>query len=212
MTAGRIEREALRLMVLADHLPEAPDLGLDRVRAALRGGATLVQARAKRAAAVDLLHWTRRLRTLCEKAGVPLIVNDRPDVALAAGAAGAHVGPDDLPPAEARRVLGDLVLGVSARDEARQRAAEAAGADYLGGGAFRATGTKSDAAIIGLDGIRELIVRSSIPVVVVGGVRPEDLPSIRRAGAAGVAVVSGILAADDPETAARAYSEAWARD
>jgi thiamine-phosphate pyrophosphorylase len=211
VSARPLDRAALRLMVLAGLDPEAPDDGLDRVRAALRGGATLIQARAKGAPAGELLAWTRRLLPLCDQAGVPLMVNDRPDLARAAGAAGAHVGPDDLPPAAARRVLDDLALGVSARTEARLREAEAAGAAYVGVGAFRATDTKTEAAVIGLEGIRRLIGATSLPVVAVGGIRPEDLPALRAAGAAGVAVVSGILAAGDPETAARAYSEAWER-
>ncbi len=198
-------------MVLADRVPEAADGGLGRVRAALRGGATLVQARAKNASAKELLAWTRDLLPVCGEFGAPLLVNDRPDVALAAGASGAHVGPDDLPPAAARRVLGDLALGVSARTEDRVRAGEAAGAAYLGIGAFRATGTKTEAVAIGLEGIRRLIALTPVPVVAVGGIRPGDLPELRRAGAAGVAVISGILAAEDPERAARAYSEAWER-
>jgi thiamine-phosphate pyrophosphorylase len=207
----RLARASLRLMVLADRDPDAGDGGLDRVRAALAGGATLVQARAKRASAAELLDWTRRLAPLCRESGALLIVNDRPDVARAAGADGAHVGPDDLPPAEARTVLGDLVLGVSARTEDRLRAAEAARADYLGVGALRATGTKTEAVAIGLEGIRRLVAATATPVVAVGGIRPGDLPAVREAGAAGVAVVSGILGAADPEAAARAYSEAWER-
>ncbi len=199
---------ALRLVVIVDLAPDGL-VPLDRVRAALRGGATLLQARGKGCAARDLLAGCRLLLPLCRRAGVPLFVNDRPDVALAAGADGAHVGPEDLPPEAARRVLGGRGLGVSARTPERARLAEAAGASYLGVGALRATGSKQDAIPIGLEGIGAVIAATRLPVVAIGGVRPEDAAPLKRIGAGGIAVVSGVMGAEDPERAARAYREAW---
>ncbi len=184
---------------------------LDRVRAALRGGATLIQARGKRCSARELLAASRLILPLCREARVPLIVNDRPDIAMAAGADGAHVGPDDLPPEAARRILGNRALGVSARSPDRARLAEAARASYLGVGALRTTGSKAEATAIGLAGIRAMVAATSLPVVAIGGVRPEDVAALKAIGVRGVAVVSGVMSAEDPERAARAYCEAWDR-
>jgi thiamine-phosphate diphosphorylase len=201
---------SLRLVVIVD-LPDDGAVPLARVRAALRGGATLIQVRGKRCAAVDLLAASRLLLPICRDACVPFFVNDRPDIAMVAGADGVHVGPDDLPPEAARRILGARGLGVSARSPDRARIAEAAQASYLGVGALRATGSKTDATPIGPDGIRAIAAATRLPVVAIGGVRPEDVTMLKAIGVRGVAVVSGVMGAEDPERAARAYREAWDR-
>ncbi len=137
--------------------------------------------------------------------GVPLIVNDRVDVALAAGADGVHVGQDDMPARLARRLLGpDGILGVTAAtlEEARQAVAD--GADYIGCNAVFATPTKPDTgAPTGVEGFRPLAHAVAVPVIAIGGVKAGNAGALIRAGAAGVAVVSAIVAADDPEQAAR---------
>jgi thiamine-phosphate pyrophosphorylase len=205
---GAFGASSLKLVVIVDLPPEgAPPL--DRVRAAIRGGATLIQARGKRCTARALLTACRLLLPVCREAGVPLFVNDRPDLALAAGADGAHVGPDDLPPEAARRILGGRALGVSARSMDRVRLAEAARASYLGVGALRVTGSKTEAPVIGLDGIRAMVAATRLPVVAIGGVRPEDAAILTAIGVCGIAVVSGVMGAEDSERAARAYREAW---
>ncbi len=205
---AEFDPSSLRLVVIVD-LPDDGIPPLDRVRAALCGGATLIQARGKRCSALDLLTACRLLLPVCREARVPLIVNDRPDIAMAAGADGAHVGPDDLPPEAARRILGARALGVSARSPDRVRLAEAARASYLGVGALRATGSKAEATPIGPDGIRAIVAATRLSVVAIGGVRPEDVPTLKAIGVRGVAVVSGVMSAEDPERAARAYREAW---
>lgn len=175
------------------------------LEAAVRGGVTSVQLRLKRATAAELVALARELVAALP---VPVLVNDRPDVVLAAGAAGVHLGPDDLPPALARRILGPAaVIGASVGTAAEVRAGEAA--DYWGIGPWRATGTKHDAGdAIGAAGFRTLQQRAGTrPCVAIGGLRPEDVPAALAAGAAGVAVISGILAAPDPERAAATYAE-----
>ena len=133
-------------------------------------------------------------------------MNDRPDVFLALGARGAHVGPGDLSPALAREILGpDRMLGVSVRAADRLARAERAGADYLGVGALRATSSKPDTTVIALEGIAGICRSTAIPVLAIGGVLPTDVPALREIGVFGVAVSSGILEAPDPESAARAY-------
>lgn len=200
-----------RLILIAGP-DEKGRLDLDRIAAAFRGGVTLLQLRAKGAASGELLGMAREVLPLCRRAAVPLFINDRPDVALAAGADGVHLGPEDLPPAAAREVIGDLGLGVSARTPDRVREAEAARADYLGTGAVRASSSKPEAPVLGPDGVARIVASTSLPVVAVGGVLPGDCPGLRRRGAAGVAVLRGILDAPDPENAARAYTEAWGLD
>jgi len=198
----------LRLLLVTTLRPDAP-FDLNRLRAALRGGVTLVQGRGKGFATGELIERYRELMTVCDEYTVPFLVNDRPDIALVLNAAGAHVGPDDLSPSAARRVLGDRWLGVSARGNSRLRESAEAQATYVGIGALRATPSKPDAEAIGLARIAELIRVSSVPAVVIGGVTPEDVPSLRAAGAVGVAIASGIFDASDPEAAARAYRDGW---
>jgi thiamine-phosphate pyrophosphorylase len=204
-----VNRALLRLLVIADLGPEGrpPDPG--RVRAACRGGATLIELRGKGADARDLFAAAVLLRPVCREHGVPLLVNDRPDVARTAEADGCHVGPQDLPPARARVVLGRGILGVSARTVERARAAARDTADYLGTGALRATPSKTDAVVIGWEGVEAIVRAVSLPVVVLGGVLPEDGPRLKAAGAAGIAVLRGVLGDPDPEAAARRYRTAW---
>ena len=177
--------------------------------AAERGGVTSVQLRLKRATPREQV---AAARALAGALRVPLLVNDRPDVAIAAGAAGVHVGPGDLPPLLARRVLPDgMFLGVSVG--APQDALTAGAGDYWGIGPWRVSATKADAgAAIGAQGFADLVRESAgRPCVAIGGIRPEDVDSVLRAGACGVAVVSGILGAADVEAAARRYAVALDR-
>ena len=200
--------ESLRLILIVS--PDTDEnVSSDRIHAGIRGGVTLVQLRLKGMATGTQVRLAARLLPLCQRTGTPLVINDRPDVALAIGADGAHVGPADLTPLLARRVLGDAGLGVSARTPSRLCLAEEARADYIGTGALRSTISKSDAVVIGRHGIARLAATTRIPMVAVGGIRPHDVPALRRAGLAGVAVLNGILGADDPERAARGYSDAW---
>lgn len=179
-------------------------------RQAVAGGVTMVQLRLKRAGARDLLELARALRTALS---VPVLVNDRPDVALAAGC-GVHLGPDDLPVSLARRLLpaGALVGTSVGTEEELARALAEGGADYWGVGPWRATGTKSDAgAALGPSGFSAIVRRSGgRPCLAIGSVRPEDVGAVFASGGAGVAVVSGILGEADVEAAARRYAEAIA--
>ena len=196
------------MLVTDDALVAGRDLaGL--ARAAERGGATAVQLRLKRASARELSAAARVVRDALR---APVLVNDRLDVALAAGAAGVHLGPDDLPVELARRIAPPgFIVGASVGSP--EEAAAAQGADYWGVGPWRATGTKADAGqALGPEGFRRIAaLAGKIPCIAIGGVRPEDVAEVRAAGGAGVAVVSGILGAGDIETAARRYAEAWLR-
>jgi thiamine-phosphate pyrophosphorylase len=179
---------------------------LEVARAALEGGADVVQIRDKSSPAYNLGRVALEIQPLARKFGAPLIVNDRVDVALVAGIDGVHVGQDDLPARDARKLLPKpRLLGVSvgSRDEAQQ--AQKAGADYLGAGPVFATQTKPDAGEpLGLDRFRDIAKAVSIPVIAIGGVTTENVDSLFEAGAGGVAVVSAVVAAEDIAAAARA--------
>lgn len=189
------------MAVTDDQLLAGRDV-VDACLAAERGGATMIQLRLKEAGAADL---AALARALLAQLRVPLLINDRADVAMAVGAAGVHLGPDDVPAAMIRRIAPPgFLIGVSVG--LAQEIPNGQAADYWGVGPFRVTTTKSDAGgALGGAGMRSIVEQAGgRPCVAIGGVRPEDVGSLMEAGAAGVAVVSGIFAGD-AEEGARAY-------
>ncbi|MGD1147634.1 MAG: thiamine phosphate synthase [Thermoanaerobaculaceae bacterium] len=174
------------------------------VSAAVEGGVSVVQIREKECGAAEFLALACRLRASLEGAGVPLVVNDRVDVALACGAAGVHVGQEDLPCEVVRRLVGDsMLLGVSVATAGQAAAAERAGADYVSVSPIFLTPTKPDACnAVGLEGLSEIRSAVRLPVVAIGGINAANAPEVMRAGADGVCVVSAIMAAPDPRRAA----------
>lgn len=180
---------------------------IDCVREALEGGVTLVQYRAKTASSAEMYAKALQLKALCDSFNVPLIINDRLDIAMAVGAAGVHLGQDDLPCAAARRILGeDYIIGVSAHNPAEARAALLCGADYLGCGAVFGTATKADVKKLGTEGLMAICREKGLPVVGIGGVTAANYREVRAAGADGAAIVSGILAQPDIRTTVRAIA------
>lgn len=180
---------------------------IDCVREALEGGVTLVQYRAKTASSAEMYNEALQLKALCDSFKVPLIINDRLDIAMAVGAAGVHLGQDDLPCAAARRILGeDYLIGVSAHNPAEARAALLCGADYLGCGAVFGTATKADVQKLGTDGLAAICKAKGLPVVGIGGVTADNYREVRAAGADGAAIVSGILAQPDIRATVRAIA------
>lgn len=171
---------------------------LECVEEALAAGVTLVQYRAKTADGGVLYTEACKLKELCDEYSVPLIINDRLDIALAVGAAGVHLGQDDLPCAVARRLLGeDYIIGVSAHNPAEAVQAVSEGADYLGCGAVFGTATKHDVAKLGLENLRAIRKAVAVPMVGIGGITADNYAEVLATGADGAAIVSGILAQDD---------------
>lgn len=171
---------------------------IDCVREALEGGVTLVQYRAKTASSAEMYAEALQLKALCDSFKVPLIINDRLDIAMAVGAAGVHLGQDDLPCAAARKLLGEAyIIGVSAHNPAEVKAALQSGADYLGCGAVFGTATKADVKKLGTEGLMAICREKGLPVVGIGGVTADNYREVRAAGADGAAIVSGILAQPD---------------
>lgn len=180
---------------------------LDCVREALEGGVTLVQYRAKTASSAEMYAEALQLKALCDSFKVPLIINDRLDIAMAVGAAGVHLGQDDLPCAAARKILGeDYIIGVSAHNPAEAKAALQSGADYLGCGAVFGTATKADVKKLGTEGLTVICREKGLPVVGIGGVTADNYREVRAAGADGAAIVSGILAQPDIRATVRAIA------
>lgn len=205
-------RSALRVYLLADTGLVSPEALPEAVQAALRGGVTAVQLRAKAATTLELLELARSLNTLCKDANVPFIVNDRVDVALAAEADGAHVGhigEEDLSPNDARRLLGaTAIVGVSVGTAQEAHMATAQGASYVSAGPMFATSTKSNAGPAAGDALlRSVRAATRLPLVVIGGITPQRSSALFAAGADGVCVGAAILRAPDPEVAARAFFE-----
>jgi thiamine-phosphate pyrophosphorylase len=196
------------MLVTDDRLVEGRDL-VALALAAQRGGATAVQLRLKRASPREQAEHARALVTQLR---IPVLVNDRPDIALAAGAAGVHLGADDTPVSLVRRIApAGFLIGASVGSE--DEAGAAAEADYWGIGPWRSTGTKSDAGeALGPEGFRRLVhLAGGRPCIGIGGVRPEDVADIRAAGGAGVAVVSGILLGGDIEQTTLRYAHGTSR-
>ncbi len=201
-------------MVITDRALAGARGWLAVVEAALAAGATAVQLRDKAATSAELLEMARDLRPLTHRHNALFLVNDRFDVALAAGAHGVHLGDNDLPVAEVRRVVPrDFVIGRSADTESAARAAEQDGADYLGVGSVFGTRTKKEVVgeVIGTDQLARVAKAVSIPIVGIGGVRAANAGEVAAAGAAGIAVVSAVMAAPDPGAATRALLESWKR-
>jgi len=183
---------------------------LDVVRAAVQGGVTCVQLREKTCSTREFIEEALAVKELLRSRGVPLIINDRVDVALAIGADGVHLGQKDMPLAAARAIVTDaMLIGISAESEADAVAAEKGGADYLGVSPIFATPTKTDAAApLGLAGLQAIRRAVRLPLVGIGGLNRQNAAAVIRIGADGVAVVSAIVAAQDPEQAARELLQA----
>jgi thiamine-phosphate pyrophosphorylase len=193
----------VRLMLVTDDdLIRGRDLVL-LARLAQQGGVTALQVRLKHLSARPLTELVRRLMAAVD---IPVLVNDRPDIALAAGAAGVHLGPEDMPVALARRIAPPgFIIGASVGSEAESK--PAADADYWGVGPWRVTSTKTDAgAALGPSGFQRLAdLAAGRPCIAIGGVLPDDVSTVAASGGAGVAVASGILATDDVTAAAGKY-------
>ena len=172
----------------------------------IAGGCRMVQLREKTWPSGRLLPIAERLRERCRQAGVTFIVNDRVDLALAVDADGVHLGQDDLPPRAARPLLRrHMQLGLSTHSVAQARIAQADGADYVAVGSMFPTSSKADFELVGPDLVRNARPSVRVPLIGIGGITPENVGQVIEAGADGVAVISGVCAADDPMEATRRF-------
>ena len=201
------------ILNLQGEVPEKPAALRARAEERLAARPACLQLRAKRMGAADLRRIAALLLPACRAAGVPLLVNDRLDVALAAGADGVHLGQDDLPLTDALRIRAGqgLIIGVSTHNLAQAQAAWRDGADYIGFGPIFATQTKADAeAAVGLAKLREVCAAVPLPVVAIGGITLATANAVSATGASAAAVISPIDQARDPVATARQVAAAFA--
>lgn len=174
------------------------------VESALKGGATFVQLREKSLDTEALAELGTRIKKITDKYKVPFVINDDVDAAIKCGADGVHVGQDDTAAADARARLGaDKIVGVSAHNVREALAAQESGADYIGVGAMFSTGTKKDANVMLPETLKEICGAVDIPVVIIGGLKKDNIALFKGCGADGAAVVSALFAEKDIENAAR---------
>lgn len=199
------DADRLRLYLVTDRKAIGGRSVEDVVREAVRGGVTMVQLREKECPTRDFVELGCRLKKLLSEYGVPLVINDRVDVALACGADGVHIGQSDMPYAAARRILGqDSIIGLSAESMDDVTAANAMDVDYIGISPVFSTPTKTDTAVpFGLDGLREAVRLSVHPTVAIGGMNARTAADVMSCGTCGIAVVSAIMGADSPYEASR---------
>lgn len=180
----------------------------EAVEQAILGGCTLIQLREKDCSSHDFYETARSVKAVTDRYNCPLIINDRPDIALAVGADGVHVGQSDLPCGVLRKILGkDSIIGVSASSLEEAVQAEKDGADYLGVGAMYATGTKTDAEIVSMDELLKIRAAVKIPIVVIGGINENTASAFCNIGIDGLAVVSAVIAQPNIREAARGLLE-----
>lgn len=193
-----------RLYGIVDLAYVAPGDAESMLGELIAGGIDVVQFRAKEHPPESLIPLACRLAALARAAGVPFVVNDHPELAVACNADAVHVGQDDLSIAEAReRTGGSMWVGRSTHSLAQAEAAQGEGADYIGFGPLFATPTKPDYSPIGMADIREAHARVRVPIFCIGGIKPENLPDVLAAGAHRVVIVSGLLLAESPRETTR---------
>ena len=177
---------------------------LNTIEEAIKGGVTVVQIREKTAETLDFYNLALKVKEITTKYNVPLIINDRVDVALAIDAEGVHVGQSDMPCDVTRKLIGeDKILGVSAATIDEAKKAEKDGADYIGTGAVFPTATKDDAPSITKQDLKDVVDSINIPVVAIGGITLENASQLKDTGIAGLSVVSAIMSAENPKKASQ---------
>ena len=203
-----ITREQLKLYAVTDRSWLGSETLYEQVEKALKGGVTLVQLREKTLDEAAFEKEGQELLELCHHYNVPLIINDTVELAKKIHADGVHIGQSDMEIKNARELLGaDKIIGVTAKTIEQAKAAEAAGADYLGSGAVFGTSTKADAKPMELDLFQEICESVTIPVVAIGGINADNVLRLKGRKMAGAAVVSGIFACEDIEKGTRELLE-----
>lgn len=196
----KFNEKMLLLYAVTDRAWVGKQTLLEQIEDALKGGATIVQLREKKLDEASFVAEAIQVRELCHRYNVPLIINDNVEVALKSGADGVHVGIEDAPVAEIRkRVPADFIIGATCKTVEQAKAAEAAGADYMGVGAVFPSPTKTNAVRITNEQLRKIIASVSIPAVAIGGISYDNVFEIKGSRVSGVAVVSAIFGAEDIE-------------
>lgn len=199
-----------RLHVLTDTVLQTRFSHLELAKMAIDGGADTIQFREKSGSTREMIEIARKLKKICAAAGIPFIVNDRVDVAIASVADGVHLGQDDFPLTFARDLMGeDIIIGGSAVTLEDAQKCLSDGADYIGFGPVYPTSSKPDASSpTGIELMEKAIKVIPLPFIAIGGIQPHNVPEVIRAGAHGIAVISAVCCQSDPEQATRTLSQA----
>ena len=180
------------------------------IEEAIKGGTSIVQLREKTASTKDFYELALKVKEITSRYDVPLLINDRIDIALAIDSEGVHIGQDDMPADIARAIIGDeKILGVSASTVDEAVKAQKDGADYIGSGAVFPTSTKDDADSVSKDELKEIVNSIDIPVVAIGGITLENAQELKDTGISGFSVVSAIMGAKDPQEASKKLKEIY---
>ena len=174
---------------------------LKTIEESILGGVSIVQLREKEYTTLNFYNIALKVKEITNKYNIPLIINDRIDIALAIDAEGVHLGQTDLPCKIARKLIGDKILGISASNIDEAKTAEAEGADYIGSGAIFNTKTKDDADSVTIKELKEIVHSVSIPVVAIGGINEKNAYKLRDTGISGISVVSAIMQSKNPKIA-----------
>lgn len=194
----RVDADAMTLYAVTDRTWTKETTLMEQVKEALEGGITFLQLREKNLSEEEFIEEAKEMKELAKSYHVPFVINDNIKVALAVDADGVHIGQDDMAVEEARKLLGeDKIIGVSAHNVEEARKAQKGGADYLGVGAVCATSTKKDANVVSKEEIKKICQEVDIPVVAIGGIKKDNIKTLKGTDVDGVAVVSAIFAADD---------------
>ena len=197
------------LLLVTDHCENAATF-CSTIESAVQSGATMVQLREKTAGSRDFYELALQVMQITQRYKLPLIINDRLDIALAVGADGVHVGQEDLPVAVVRRLLGpDKIVGATAATVADALRAEAEGADYIGSGAVFPTATKPGKPVLPLTVLTQIKQAVKLSVVAIGGITANNLVELKSTGVDGIAVVSAIMNSDDPAAATKEILSIW---
>ena len=198
--------------LVTDHRGKTEEEILEVIEKAIKGGCGIIQLREKTASTKDFYQLAIKVKEITSKYNIPLIINDRIDIALAVKSEGVHLGQDDMPADVAREIIGpDMILGVSASTIETAVKAEKDGADYIGSGAIFSTKTKDDADDLTKETLKEIVKTINIPVVAIGGITLENAETIKDTGIAGFSVVSAIMNTEDPQKASETLKEIYKR-
>lgn len=192
-----------KLHIITDTSLQTRYSHIDLAEMAIAGGADTIQFRSKTGSTRELIETAFAMKGICKGAGIPLIINDRVDVAIAVEADGVHLGQDDFPIRRARKILGpDVIIGGSAGNIDEAEICLKEGADYIGSGPVYKTGSKKDAGpAIGVENIKGLVNEIPLPVLAIGGISAASIPDLLNAGVHGVAVISAVCLSENPERA-----------
>lgn len=200
----------LSLYLIASRVKFSDECFLNKIKDAIKGGVSVVQLREKALNSREFYLLALKVKALCDELNTPLVINDKIDIALAINASGVHLGQDDLPVSVAKRLLGkDKIIGLSVKNEKQLALSE--GADYLGCGAVFESKTK-DSLVIGIEGLKKLCSKSTVPIVAIGGINSTNVSLLKQCQIAGVAVSNAIMNAENAFQASvklkKAFSEA----